>query len=171
MQMKIKRMVRGAFIGAIYATVSVALAPISYGMLQVRVSEALTLLPVFSADAVVGVTLGCFLANLIGMFMGANILGPLDVIIGTAATLAAALCTRALRNKSPWLAALPPVFINALVVGGELTFVMGAFSLKVFAIQFFWVALGQACACFVLGVPLTKFLQKNSALCDRAFKD
>ncbi|MEG2924079.1 MAG: QueT transporter family protein, partial [Oscillospiraceae bacterium] len=78
MQMKIKRMVRGAFIGAIYATVSVALAPISYGMLQVRVSEALTLLPVFSADAVVGVTLGCFLANLIGMFMGANILGPLD---------------------------------------------------------------------------------------------
>ena len=167
--MKTKQIARAACIAALYAGVSVALAPLSFGMVQVRVSEALTLLPVFSADAVWGVTLGCFLANLIGMFMGANILGPLDVVLGTAATLAAALLTRALRKKSPWLAALPPVLINALVIGGELTFAFGPHTLSVFAVQCAGVALGQAGACFVLGVPLVKLLQKNNTLRSRVF--
>ncbi|MEG2287896.1 MAG: QueT transporter family protein, partial [Ruthenibacterium sp.] len=75
-----KKLVRCALIAALYAAVSLALTPIPYGMMQARVSEALTLLPVLTPDAIAGVTLGCFLTNLVGVFTGANILGVLDLI-------------------------------------------------------------------------------------------
>lgn len=160
--MNTKHLVRAALIAAIYATVSVLLAPISYGAVQVRISEALTLLPILSIDAVWGVTLGCFLANLIGMFTGANILGPLDVVLGTAATLAAAVCTRKIGKKNLWLATLPPIILNAAVVGGELAFITGAPTFTLFCVEAAWVGLGQAAACIVLGVPLVKIMAKTN---------
>lgn len=81
---KPQRMARCAMIAALYTAVSLLLAPFSYGAVQVRVAEALTLLPVFTPDAVVGVTLGCLLTNLLGS-------SPIDAVFGTLATLAAAL--------------------------------------------------------------------------------
>lgn len=164
--MKSKNLVRAALIAAIYAAVSVLLAPISYGAVQIRVSEALTLLPILSLDAVWGVTLGCFLANLIGMFMGANILGPIDVVLGTLATFLAAICTRQLGKKSVWLAAFPPIFFNAVVVGAELAFVTGTASFSLFALEAAWVGLGQAGACIVLGIPLVKMVSKTNVFSD-----
>ena len=89
---KTRTIVRCALIASLYTAVSLVLAPIAFGAVQARVSEAFTLLPVLVPDAVVGVTLGCFLTNLVGVFTGANVLGALDIVFGTAATLTAALC-------------------------------------------------------------------------------
>lgn len=82
----------GALIAAAYTALSLALAPLSFGYAQVRVSEALTLLPLFSPNAVWGVTLGCALTNAVGAAMGVNF-GVADVVFGTLATLVSALLT------------------------------------------------------------------------------
>ena len=89
----IRRMVVAAMIAAVYCAVSLLLLPLSFGAVQVRVSEALTLLPVLSPDAIVGVTLGCALTNALGSSMGL-----IDVVVGTSATLIAALMSWALRK-------------------------------------------------------------------------
>ena len=145
---KTRTIVRCALIASLYTAVSLVLAPIAFGAVQARVSEAFTLLPVLVPDAVVGVTLGCFLTNLVGVFTGANVLGALDIVFGTAATLTAALCTRRLARVRlrglPVAAAVPPVLINAVVVGG--------------------VALGQLFSCFALGLPLVRIIEKTPAL-------
>lgn len=167
--MSTKKLVRAALIAAIYTVVSVALAPFSFNSVQVRISEALTLLPLFSPFAVVGVTLGCFLTNVIGLFMGANILGALDILFGTAATLIAALLTYSLRKKSVFIAALPPVIVNAIVIGLELAFVIEGNFWAVFAFQAISVGIGQLIACYAIGIPLVKILQKNEPLRSRLF--
>ena len=64
-KMSVNRLVRCAVIAAVYVVVCLALAPFSYGAVQVRVAEALCLLPVFGAEYIIGVTLGCLLANLL----------------------------------------------------------------------------------------------------------
>ena len=78
--LSVRRLVRCAVIAAVYVVVCLVLAPFSYGAVQVRVAEALCLLPVFGAEYIVGVTLGCFLANLLGSTV-------VDVVFGTLATL------------------------------------------------------------------------------------
>ncbi len=164
-----KNIVRIAAIAAIYTALSVALAPISYGMLQVRVSEALVLLPIFTPHAITGVVLGCFLTNIIGVFTGANILGVLDVFFGTFATLCAAILTYKLRNvktfNMPIASAIPPIILNAIIIGLELTYLfMGKFELIVFLTQCLWIALGQTVSCLILGLLLVKVIQKTPAL-------
>ena len=84
-------LVRCAMIAAVYTVLCLVLQPFSYGAVQVRVAEAFCLLPVFGAEYIVGVTLGCLLANLLGSTM-------VDVVFGTAATLIACLATYALHN-------------------------------------------------------------------------
>ena len=69
-----------AMIAAIYAVVSLALAPISFGTVQARVSEALTMLPVFGTTNIIGISVGCLITNIVGVFSGTNILGWMDVI-------------------------------------------------------------------------------------------
>ena len=94
-----------------------ALQPFSYGAVQVRVAEALCLLPIFGPEYIAGVVLGCFLANLLGSTI-------VDVIFGTLATLLACVVTYKLRNvrfKGLALAAsLPPVLFNAVIIGIEI---------------------------------------------------
>jgi uncharacterized membrane protein len=166
--LKSKKIVRCAVIAAIYAVISLVLAPISYGPVQARVSEALTLLPIFTPDAIIGVTLGCFITNLIGVFTGANILGVLDIFLGTVATFAAALCTRALRNvvvkKLPVASVLPPILFNALVVGAELWWVIGPHTLSAFLIEALWVGVGEALSCVVLGFILVRAIESTPVL-------
>lgn len=155
MYMQLKKMfttrfvARAAAIGAVYAALTLILAPISYGQVQLRVSEALTLLPVLTPAAVPGLFVGCLIANLLGSA------SALDVIFGSLATLLAALLTRRLRNRSA-LAALPPVVMNALIVGGVLSYTL---SLPLFATMG-WVGLGEALACFVLGLPLLRVARR-----------
>ena len=116
--------VRIAMIAAVYTVVSLALAPISYGNIQVRIAEALTILPLLYNPSIYGVTLGCFLTNLLGAFMGVNPTGFIDAIIGTLATFLAAECTYMLKDKTvksfPLWSVLMPVIFNFFFVGAEL---------------------------------------------------
>lgn len=166
-KMKTKDLVVCAMIGALYTALCLALTPFSYGMVQVRAAEALTLLPIFSPLGVWGVTLGCALSNLVGFFMGVNLLGAMDILFGTAATLLAAVCSRMLRHVRlfgvPFLSAVPPVVFNAVIVGAELALVgaSGESFGKVFALNAAYVALGQMAACFGLGLPLACVLERT----------
>lgn len=158
-----------AMIAAIYTVVSVCLSAITYGPFQIRISEALTMLPVFAFNNVWGVTIGCFLTNLVGFFTGANILGSLDIIFGTSATFAAALSTYCLRNIRfkglPVLAAIPPIIFNAVVVGWELcVMISGGFNPVVFIAQAASVAMGQTISCGVLGIAMVGIIEKNTTL-------
>ena len=112
--------VRIAMIAAVYTVVSLALAPVSYGNIQVRIAEALTILPLLYKPSIYGVTLGCFLTNLLGAFMGVNPTGFIDAIIGTLA----AECTYMLKDKTvksfPLWSVLMPVIFNFFFVGAEL---------------------------------------------------
>lgn len=152
--MAVRRLARGAVIAALYALLTLALAPISSGLLQIRVSEGLSVLPFLCPEAVPGLFIGCLAANLItgGMW--------LDVVLGSLATLAAAALTRflAVHGLSKWLAPAPAVVINALVVGTLLCYVydVGA-SL---AVCMCYVAAGQAIACYGIGMPLLAALER-----------
>lgn len=160
---KVQRMARCAMIAALYTAVSLLLAPFSYGAVQVRVAEALTLLPIFTPDAIVGVTLGCLLTNLLGS-------SPIDAVFGTLATLIAALLTWKLRGvrwrSLPIPSALMPVLVNAVVVGAEITFFFMDTPATGAALAFnmLTVGLGEVVSCMVLGLLLVKAVEKNRAL-------
>lgn len=126
--MNTKKMVRIAMIAAIYTALSLALAPFTYGNIQVRIAEALTLLPLIYQPSIWGVTLGCFMTNLIGAIMGFNPTGIMDSVIGTTATLLAALCTYKFRDRKvgnvPVLSILMPVIFNFFFIGAELGYLL-----------------------------------------------
>lgn len=159
------RLIVIAMIAAVYAAVSLALAPISFGAIQIRVAEALTLLPALSFLGVYGVTLGCFITNLVGVFTGVNILGFWDVLFGTLATLSAALLTYRFRrirfNGYPLLSAFMPVIFNSLIIGAELTFILApSFTIGYFTLFAVEVGVGELLSCFILGLPLMKRFEK-----------
>ncbi len=155
-----------AMIAAIYAALTLALAPLSFGEIQIRISEALTLLPILFPNAIWGVTLGCFIANLVGVLFGLNGIGIVDIFFGTAATLMAAFMTYKLRNirikNIPVLSALMPVLFNAVIIGFELAWLlMPEALLSGWVLMGAQVGIGEFLACFVLGIPLTLHLEKN----------
>ena len=133
---------------AVYAALTIFLAPISYGPWQIRIAEAMTVLPWFYAEAVPGLFLGCLIANI----FGGN--GLPDILFGSLATLSAALISR--RIRQPWLVPLPPVVINAVVVGAVLSYVIGL----PFWLTAAEVGLGQIGSCYLLGLPLMFFLRR-----------
>ena len=108
-----KTLIYPALTGAMYAALTMVLAPISYGGVQLRISEVLTLLPFFLPETAIGLFVGCALANTI------STAGLLDIVFGSLATLLAALWTQHTRRK--WLAPLPPVVCNAVIVGAIVT--------------------------------------------------
>ncbi len=140
-----------AIVAALYAAITLLFAPISYGPVQFRVSEALTLLPALFPQAVPGLAVGCLIANLLGSAT------PWDVVFGTLATLLAALFTRRFR-KNVWLAAVPPVAFNAVVVGLVLHFTLADALLFPTMIS---VGLGEAVVVYALGVPMLAALKRT----------
>lgn len=151
-------------IGGMYAALCLLLSAISYGPIQVRVAEALTILPVFTPAAIPGLSVGCLLANL----FGGGAAGAWDWLFGTLTTLAAAGATYALRNvrwrKLPIAATLPPVVFNAVVIGAELA-VAGAdgFSWPLFFLYAAEVGIGQLIACVGGGLLLAAALERTGA--------
>lgn len=158
---KVKAMVVAALIAALYTAVGLALAPIGFGAVQLRVAEAFTLLAVFSPVGVWGISVGCLLTNLIGTAMGVTI--GIDILVGTLATVLAGICSYALRNARfkglPVLSALCPVVFNALIVGAELTIIIG-WNIRIFLLNMLSVGIGEAAACFLLGLPLVYALER-----------
>ena len=139
-----------AGIAALYAALTLLFAAISYGPVQFRIAEALTILPILLPQAIPGLTLGCLLANLLGSAT------PWDVVFGTLATLLAALLTRLFR-KNMWLAAAMPVISNAVIIGLVLHFTLADVLLLPTMGS---VGLGQAVVVYGLGIPLLLALRR-----------
>lgn len=140
---------QSAIIAALYAALTLIVAPLSYGPVQCRISEALTILPIFTLAAVPGLFIGCLVANL---YTGS----VLDVIFGSLATLLAAVWTRSLRNR-PVLATAPPVLVNAVVVGLVLSLTIENYPFWFSALT---VGAGQLVACMGLGNALRMALHR-----------
>lgn len=138
-----------AVIAALYAVLTV-INPWSSGQFQVRISEALTVLPFFTPAAIPGLFIGCLIANF--FTTGAGIY---DIIFGSLATLLAAFLTSKMRVKH--FAPLPPVVINAVVVAITLNVTLKAPLLITMGL----VALGELIACYGLGYPLMLLVEKN----------
>ncbi len=150
MKTPMKKLTYAAVIAAIYAALTLFLTPISFGFIQCRVSEALTILPVMSPVAVPGLFIGCLVANI---YTGSII----DIIFGSLTTLLAAWCTY-LTRKNRWVAMIFPVVFNAIVVGGYLAlFVDKSQPVWLYMLS---VGAGQAVACYGLGIPLHNLLKK-----------
>jgi len=145
---KVRFLVEAAIIAAMYAALTI-LIPGGSGQVQVRVSEALTVLAFFTPAAIPGLFVGCLVAN---FFVGAGIY---DLILGSLATLLAAFLTTKMRLK--FLAPLPPVIINAVVVAIILKITA---NLPILASMGF-VAIGEVIACYGLGYPLILFIEKQ----------
>ena len=145
-------MTQAAMIAAIYVVLTYVFAPFSFGEVQVRISEALTILPVFTPAAIPGLFLGCIISNtLTGCML-------LDIIFGSIATLIGAAGTWLLRNKAKWLAPLPPIIANTLIVPFVLAYVYHVEG----AIYYFMltVGIGEIISCAVLGMVLYFALKK-----------
>lgn len=156
---------RAAVIAALYAVITNAqniLFPDSASAaVQFRVSETLCILAVFTPVAIPGLTLGCILANLSSL----PLLGPLDMIFGSAASCLAAVSMYALRRVRwfglPVLSALMPALFNGLIVGFEIAFFLtdGGFTLPAYLAAAGFVALGELAVLLVLGLPFAKLTE------------
>lgn len=159
--MKTRDLVIGGLIAAAYLALTLVLAPISYGPIQFRVSEALTLLPLIFPQAVPGLFIGCLLANIFGGY------GAIDIICGSAATLAAAILTRYIgthitaRAPRLILGAFPPVIVNAIVIGAMLTYVeLNRIEASLFLVIGSQIFISQAGVLYIIGIPLVIALEK-----------
>lgn len=152
-------------IAGLYTALTLVLAPLSFGIVQCRISEALTILAAYHPAAVAGLTVGCALSNLVGLSMGANTAGVLDILLGTLATGVAAWLSYRLRNVRwgglPVLSTLPPVVLNALIIGTELTLVLGPVNLPTWLMWMGSVGLGQVIACVGGGILIAHTLQRS----------
>lgn len=142
-------MAEAGIIAALYFALTMAIAPLSFGQLQLRISEALCILPFFTPAAIPGLFIGCVLANVF------SFLGVFDIVFGSLATLAAAFLTYYIKNK--WLLPVPTVVVNAFVVGALLYFLADL----PFWISALYVGAGEAIACYALGIPLFFLLNKH----------
>ena len=148
--MKAKVISRTALLAGVYVVITLIFSAFSYGPIQVRLSESLTLLPFyFGSWVAVALWLGCLIANAIGGY------GIIDIVFGSLITLTAGLLTAKAPNI--WVGALPPILLNAFGVAGILTYVL--------EVPYFptalWVGLGQFIAVGIIGIPLMRWLAKR----------
>ena len=155
MLLSTKYLAQVGIIASLYAVITIIFAPISYGPVQVRISEALTVLPFVTPSAILGLFFGCVVANIYGG------LGLPDIVGGSLLTLLAAIFTYLLsKTKKPILAPLPPVVVNALGVSLYLHIL---FNLP-YLLTVIYIALGEFLACYVLGYPLLKLILSREKL-------
>ncbi|GCA66834.1 hypothetical protein KGMB01110_12700 [Mediterraneibacter butyricigenes] len=143
---------QGAMIAAIYVVLTLVFAPFSYGEVQVRISEALTILPLFTPAAIPGLFVGCLISNILG-----GCVLP-DIIFGSLATLIGAVGTYMLRRQNKFLAPLPPIIANALIVPFVLRY---AYQVPLpIPFMMLTVGIGEVISCGVLGMILHTALNK-----------
>ncbi len=177
MNTALKMILRGSAIAAAYVLLTAPLTVLAFGQIQLRVAEALTIMPFFWVEAIPGLAIGCLLSNILW-----SPFGLVDWVLGTLATLIAAILTYWLRRtKNIWIAAIPPVVVNALVVGfyisvlagfldlglptggGAFTALFENFKLTAYLVTALWISLGEGVAVYALGVPFGIALQKMGA--------
>lgn len=151
----VQKVATAGIIAALYVGLGFLVLNLASGVIQVRFAEVLTVMPVFTAAGIPGVTIGCFLFNLLsGAAVG-------DVIFGTLATLIGAVGTRLLRKKSRYLAVLPPILANTLIVPFVLKYAYGFED----AIWFMMVTVcaGEIVAAGILALLLRSLLEKSES--------
>ena len=151
-QSKVLFMAQAAMIAAIYVVLTVLGASFAFGEVQIRFSEALTILPAITPAGIPGVFLGCLISNILG---GAIL--P-DIIFGSLATLIGALFTYLLRKRSKFLAPLPPILANIVVVPFILRYAYGV--LLPIPFMMLTVGIGEIISCGVLGMIVYTALHK-----------
>ena len=150
----IRGLTLAAMLAALYAVLTMTLPIPQYGAVQVRFAEALTVLPFYFPAATPGLFVGCVIANLFSPY-------PLDVLCGSAATLLACLLTQRMPNR--FLAPLPPVICNAVIVGAEIAWFEGGFTpafWPAYGFNAFAVGAGELIACCLLGSLLLAALPR-----------
>ena len=153
MNKKLITMSQAAMIAALYVVLTFVANTfgLASGVIQIRLSEALTILPYFTPAAIPGLTIGCLLSNcLTGC-------APLDIVFGTVATLLGALGSYALR-KYQWLTPIPPILANTIIVPWVLCFAYGAKDAVPY--MMITVGIGEVISCYVLGMLLLLSLKK-----------
>lgn len=149
-------MTQAAMIAAVYVVLTYVFAPFSFGEVQIRIAEALTILPVFTPAAVPGLFIGCFIGNTLG---GAVL--P-DIICGSFATLIGAFFTYRLRDKNRFLAPLPPIIANTVIVPFVLRYAYGI--LLPVPFMMLTVGAGEIISCGIFGMVLYLALWKYKNL-------
>lgn len=145
-------MTHAAMIAAIYVVLTYLFAPFSFGDIQVRIAEALTILPVFTPAAIPGLFVGCLIGNILG---GAIL--P-DIIFGSLATLIGAVFTYLLRKKSQFLCILPPIISNTVIIPLVLRLGYGI-NLPI-PFLMLTIGIGEIISCGILGLILYYALRK-----------
>lgn len=156
----VEKLAKQALIAAIYAALTWALPNLSYGPIQFRVSEIMTLLAFYNPVHIIGLTLGCAIANIFSS------LGAIDIIVGTLASFLALFAMSKVKNI--WLASIMPA-LSAILIGLEIVLVSPTplayipITLQIMVSELIIVTL--------FGVPIFKILQKNKAFNDLVLKD
>ncbi len=154
-RVRLRKLAQAAIIAALYVALTVIFAPIGFGEIQVRIAEALTILPVFTPSAIGGLFVGCVLGNLFG---GAIL--P-DVIFGSIATLIGAMGTYALRNKPVYIAVLPAIISNMCIVPLILRFAYQV-DLPIW-MMILTVGAGEVISCGLLGILLYQGIKLHAS--------
>lgn len=161
---KIRLIVYSGVIAALYVVLTLPMAQFAFGPIQFRLAEVLTVLPAFAAGYIPGVSLGCFIANL----LNPNNLGPVDIIFGTLATVIAGIFTRIIGKKNKILGIIPPIISNGLIVGGYLPFLLvdegSTVTAQAVIISMVEVAASEAVLLIIIGIPFILLIEKNSRL-------
>lgn len=150
-------------IAAIYAVLTILTSSFSYGQIQFRIAEALCVLCWFEPVLTLGLFSGCVIANLFSP------VSALDIVVGSAATLIACLLIG--KCKKPWMVPIPVIFVNAIIVGAELSLVYMPESMfwYGFGLMGAEVGVGELVVMYGLGLPLLLLLKKRKIM-DRILK-
>lgn len=156
-KMTTQQLVLAAVVASLYTVLSCFgnVFGLTYGPIQCRFAEALTVLPFLFPATVPGLFVGCLLTNLM------STVGPLDIVLGSLATLLAAVWTARMPNR--WLAPLPPVICNGVIIGAMIAWYEAGFTSRfwaLFAFNGLTVAIGELVACYILGSILLLVLPR-----------
>ena len=152
------KLAKTGVVACVYAVATMLIAPLSYGSIQLRFSEALTILPLFMPESVIGLFIGCLIANLLGN-------GLIDVIFGSLATLVAAVLTylvgKFIKNEVAKVAlgGFFPVIINAIVI--PFTYLLITELPSLYFLNFLTVFVGQFIAVYLFGTLLYLAIKKH----------
>ena len=160
-------LVTSAVIAALYVVLTLPFAQFAFGPIQFRLAEMMVVLPILTPAAIPGLTIGCFLTNL----LNPNNLGPIDIVFGSLATLLAAVCTRFIAQKwtrmprlpRDFTALIPPVLLNALIVGTYLSYLLsdGAVTYSIIGWNMIYIGMSEAVVVYALGLPFLLVLRKT----------
>ncbi len=151
----IRRLCLCGITAALYAALTLITAPLAFGPIQLRISEALVVLCALEPTMAIGLTLGCFAANLFSSVTA------LDMVVGTLATGLACLWT--IRCRKPWMVLAPNILVNAVLVGGMLAWTLAPGQFWLMVLQ---IGTSQLIVMVVLGLPLYQFVRRSGFLLD-----